>query len=97
MTPAEERYNQYVEEQRTLTATIHDALSTIVTALETKERTAVQQKKLQSEIGIQYLEYSPADVRRQVLDAIARRLENRDTTGLTDWSCRLAAQGGNLE
>lgn len=90
-------YNQVVAQQRALTATIHASLDTIVAALADKETLAEEQKRLQAEIPVSYPEHSVADVRRQVVDVIVRRLEDRDATGFTDWSTRLATPGGNLE
>lgn len=90
-------YNELSQQQRACTATIQEATNTIVSALETKLQVAAQQKQLQADIGIQYPEHSPADVRRQVVDVIVRRLEQRDSTGFTDWSTRFATPGGNLE
>lgn len=92
------KYNELVQRQQALTATIQEAVGTIVTTLAVKERTAEEQKTIQvSEIGVPYPQHSVADVRRHVVDVIVRRLEQRDTTGTTDWSCRLAQPGGNLE
>jgi hypothetical protein len=89
-------YNQLVPQQRDYNKAIDEALNAIVAILESKLHLAEQQKQLQAEIGISYPEHSPADVRRHVIDVIVRRLEQRDTTGTTDWSCRVAQPGGNL-
>lgn len=97
MTSAVENYNQLVPQQRDLSQEIKESTNVIVALLEKKLQLAKQQKQLQAELGIQYPEHSPEDVRRQVVDTVVRRLEGRDTTGLTDWSCRVAGPGGNLE
>ena len=92
------RYNELVERQRALTATIQEALGTIASALEAKEHAAEEQKTLQaSEIGVRYPEHSVADVRRKVIDEVVRRMEQRASTPLRDWTCRFALPGGNLE
>lgn len=90
------KYNELVEQQRGLTQSIDASVNALVAALETKLHLAAVQKDLQAELGIQYPELSPADVRAKVLDEVARRLGGRDTTPLRDWTIRLATQGGNL-
>jgi cobalamin biosynthesis Mg chelatase CobN len=92
-----QQYNELVAQQRDLTSTIHASLNTIVSALEKKLQLAEEQKQLQATIGIAYPELSVADVRRQVIDVIVRRLEQRDITQLPDWTTRFAGLGGNLD
>ena len=90
------RYNQLVERQRALAATIEAALTTIVSALTDKEHAAEAQKDLQAS-GVRYPEHSVADVRRKVIDQIVQRLEQRSATPLRDWTCRLLCPGGDME
>jgi hypothetical protein len=95
---AVQKYNQLVEQQRDLTATIQASTNTIVSALASKLKLAEQQNNIQvAEIGISYPAYSTADVRTKIIDEVLRRLEGRDSTQLRDWSTRLAGPGGNLQ
>jgi len=95
---AVQKYNQLVEQQHDLTATIQASTNTIVSALASKLKLAEQQNNIQvAEIGISYPAYSTADVRTKIIDEVLRRLEGRDSTQLRDWSTRLAGPGGNLQ
>lgn len=97
MSTAVATYNQLVQQQRDLSQDIEEALNALMASLESKLELATQQKTLQAEIPINYPEFSPADVRRKILDEVARRLEGRVPTPLRDWTTRVANSGGNLE
>lgn len=97
MSTAVTTYNDLVHQQRDLTHTIEQALTTIASALETKLQLAEQQKHIQATIGLTYPEHGSADVRAKILDQVARRLEGRASTERRDWTMRRAMIGGNLE
>ena len=105
-----DRYNEIVEQQRALKALLSEAMDTIVETLKVKEGLAKQQHTiLHSDMGPLHYLYpeqdlrSLADVRRDYLDEITKRLEDHTynpncfSMDKLDLTCRLMHPGGNLE
>lgn len=96
-----ETYNNLVEKQCTLIATISEAVETLTAAVRIKEELAMKQDAILGRTCA-YPNLSPVGIRHAIAGEIGKRLEGAACEAKTpirqlDWSSRRMRSGGDLE